>query len=219
MHVAEILLTADRTLMNNFHLKGEFVSAWYGSADSFPWWLFKFMAREPKKDANHESVFAPYPLRKIQAKLIDAGFDAPIVSPEYLPKYIRSAKILGIHTINPLGSGTSPIFRQLLLNHGEYSVKYFQQLLESKVIQHARKNGLKIIVGGAGAWQFLNQPYLQKNSGLIVSSLVKLNVWFSISYRKGYKENHSHDTLNVAEKMFPTWWIFHVSKKHQIMDV
>ncbi|HUS98865.1 MAG TPA: radical SAM protein [Candidatus Thermoplasmatota archaeon] len=164
--MAEILLTADRTLMNNFHLKGEFVSAWYGSADSFPWWLFKLMASEPKKDANHESVFAPYPLRKIQAKLIDAGFDAPIVSPEDLPRYIRSAKILGIHTINPLGSGTSPIFRQLLLNHGEYSVQYFQQLLESKVIQHARKNGLKIIVGGAGAWQFLNHPDLQKKLGI-----------------------------------------------------
>jgi len=166
MNVPEILLTADRSLMNNFHLKGEFVSAWYGSADSLPWWVFKLMAGEPEKDNNHEIVFAPYPLRKIQATMLDAGFDAAIVSPKDLPRLVGSAKILGIHTINPLGLGTSPIFRQLLLNDREYSVKYFRKLLEKNAVKAARKNGLKVIVGGSGAWQLQENPEIQKKLGI-----------------------------------------------------
>lgn len=164
--MADIILTADRTLMNNFHLRGDFASVWYGSADSFPNWLFKIMAGEPKKNNNNEIIFSPYPLRKIEAKILQAGFDVITIGPKDLSKYMESAKILGIHTINPLGLATSPIFRQLSTNGIEYSVKYFKKLLENKVIKDAQKKGLKIIVGGAGAWQLQNNPDIQKKLGI-----------------------------------------------------
>ena len=31
---------------------------------------------------------------------------------------------------------------------------FFNELLQNKYLQKARKNGLKVIVGGQGAWQF-----------------------------------------------------------------
>lgn len=152
--------------MNNFHLKRSFATAFYGAADSFPNWLFKLMAGEPKKSDNFEITYAPYPLRKIEAKINDTGYDVIVVSPKDIPKFIGKAKILGIHTVNPLGLASTPALRQMSIDDEEYSVKYFRALLEDQSILDAKRDGLKIIVGGAGAWQIHKNPKIQKKFGI-----------------------------------------------------
>jgi radical SAM superfamily enzyme YgiQ (UPF0313 family) len=164
--VVDILLTADKTFINNYHLKTTLSTASYGSPENLPKWLFQIVVRKPKKKSNGEVLFAPYPLRKIEAKIANGGFDVITIAPDDIPKYIDDAKILGINTVNPLGLASMPASRQFLTNNIDYSVIYFKELLENKAVRNAKKNGVKIIVGGAGAWQIKNNPQIQKKLGI-----------------------------------------------------
>ena len=162
----DVALTADRTLMNRFHLKNNFATSFYGSADSLPYWLFRIMAGEPKKDGSGNIQFAPYPLRKIASKIVESGYDTITISPGDLPKYIKKTSVLGVHTVDPLGLATTPGLREVMINRIPYSVHYFRNIFENKAVQGAKKDGLKIIVGGAGAWQFGKYPHYQEKLGI-----------------------------------------------------
>jgi len=156
--MADILLTADRSIMNNFHLKGRIAFPFYGSGEMFPSWLFRVLIGKPKHEKG-VAKYAPYPLRKIEASLIDAGFNVLTVSPEHLEKYINNAKILGIHTVDPLGLGSKPYFYESIKDREHHSVTYFKKLIQQPCINKAKKNGLKIVIGGEGAWQLRKIPY------------------------------------------------------------
>ena len=164
--MAKIILTADRSVMNSFHQKGDVTAVWYGCADSFPPSVFKILAGEPQKNKNGEVLYAPYPLRKVEASITNRGLDVAVVSPKYLKKHLSKARILGIHTVNPLGLASDPIFRQLMRNGDPYAMKYFFRLLKNPAIRQAKKRGLKIIVGGAGAWQLQRNPDIVKELGI-----------------------------------------------------
>ena len=155
--MVEILLTADRSVMNNFHLKGRIAFPFYGSGEMFPKWLFKILVGKPKH-INGIAKYAPYPLRKVEASLLDADFNALIVCPDYLKKYIKNATILGIHTVDPLGLGSKPFFYEAIKSQEHYSIAYLRELIEQPCIKKAKRNGLKIIVGGEGAWQLKKFP-------------------------------------------------------------
>jgi len=162
----EVVLTADRSLINNFHLKTNLTTAFYGSADIFPNWIYKVLAGKPKKNKNDEIIFAPYPMRKIEAKLIDDGFNVSTIGPSDISKHLMQTKILGIHTVDPLGLGTTSYIRNKLIESEPYSVIFFKQLFQNKGVMEAKEKGLKIIVGGAGAWQIQRNPEIQKKLGI-----------------------------------------------------
>jgi radical SAM superfamily enzyme YgiQ (UPF0313 family) len=47
-----------------------------------------------------------------------------------------------------------------------YLAKYFEMLMNDPAIKKAKKNGLKVIVGGPGAWQFRYREKAVKNFGI-----------------------------------------------------
>jgi radical SAM superfamily enzyme YgiQ (UPF0313 family) len=155
--MTEIILTADKSLMNNFHLKGNIALPFYGSGEMFPKWLFNLLVGKP----NHRfgiTKYAPYPLRKIEAVLLNKGFDVLTICPDFLQEYIKDAKILGIHTVDPLAFASQPFFYEATKGYNQYASVFFKKLLEKPCIKKAKKNGLKIVVGGEGAWQLKKQP-------------------------------------------------------------
>jgi len=155
--MSKILLTADKSIMNNFHLKGHIAYPFYGSGEMFPNWLFKILVGRPEHNKGI-ARYAPYPLRKIEGSLLDAGFDVLTICPKHLKKYIKNAKILGVHTVDPLGLASKPYFYESIKGNEHYSITYFRKLIEQPCIKKAKKNGLKIIVGGEGAWQLKKFP-------------------------------------------------------------
>ncbi len=165
----DIILTADQSVMNNFHLKGRIAFPFYGSGEMFPNLLFKTLVGKPKHSQGI-TKYAPYPLRKVEAFLLDAGFTVLTVNPEYLKKYIKNAKILGIHTVDPLGLASTPFFYEALKSKEQYSTTYLRKLIEQPCITKAKMNGLKIIVGGQGAWQLKKLP--QSPISKLVDSIV-----------------------------------------------
>ena len=154
-----VVLTADRTLMSNYH-RNEFAGFGATVPPNFvPEWLFKELFFPPLKTDKGISLEAPYGLRKIEAQLIDEGFDVLTVDPDHMRGYLEKAKVLGVYVMDPFGLGPSSTTFAKILKTGEpYLARYFRIMLEKSGVKKAKKRGLKIIVGGPGTWQFKFRP-------------------------------------------------------------
>jgi radical SAM superfamily enzyme YgiQ (UPF0313 family) len=162
--MADILLTADRTLMSNYH-NNEFLGFGTCAPPNFlPEWFYSFLFFPPIKESKGIPAAAPYGLRKIEAQLLKEGFDVATVRPDHIEDYITSAKVLGVHTMDPFGLGPASTTLAAIFKKEPYLAKYFQILLSNPAVKKAKKRGLKIIIGGPGAWQFrYRQKFVEKH--------------------------------------------------------
>jgi radical SAM superfamily enzyme YgiQ (UPF0313 family) len=164
--MAEVLLTADRTLMSNYH-HNEFLGFGTCAPPNFiPEWLYSYLFF-PKVDTQRGHPWtAPYGLRKTEAQLLKEGFNVNTISPNHIAKHLGNAKVLGIHTMDPFGLGPASTTLASLFKKQPYLAKHFHNLLLTPAIQNARRNGLKVIVGGPGAWQFRYRENATKELGI-----------------------------------------------------
>ena len=152
--MAEILLTADRTLMSDYH-HNEFIG--FGTCappNVIPDWLYSFLFFPPIKTRKGVPTAAPYGLRKIEAQLLSEGFNVLTVDPGHVEKYVDKAKVLGIHVMDPFGLGPASSTFAAILKKEPFLAQHFRNLLEKPTIRKAKERGLKIVVGGPGVWQF-----------------------------------------------------------------
>src|SRR4030067_2954627 len=165
MNRAEVLLTSDRTLMSNYH-NNEFVGFGACAPPNFiPEWFYSFLFSPPIKTINGVPSAAPYGLRKIEAQLLKEGFNVVTVSPDHIGEYIGNAKIMGIYVMDPFGLGPASSTFAAILKKEPYVAKYFHLLLNSPAVRKAKKKGIKIIIGGPGAWQFrFRQKFVEENA-------------------------------------------------------
>jgi radical SAM superfamily enzyme YgiQ (UPF0313 family) len=162
----KILLTADRTLMSDYH-SNIFIGFGTCAPPNFiPNWLYSWLFFPPIKTKDGIPVAAPYGLRKIEAQLSSEGFDVLTVEPKHLKKYIYNAKVLGIHVMDPFGLGPASTTFAFVLKKEPFLAQYFRALLASPEIKKAKKRGLKIIVGGQGVWQFSYRPKFVEEYGI-----------------------------------------------------
>ncbi|WP_440059299.1 B12-binding domain-containing radical SAM protein [Thermogladius sp. 4427co] len=128
-------------------------------------WLW-ITAPKPKVDREGRPKIAPYGMRKVEAKLIEAGFNAAVIDPDHLDKHLDSMKVLmiGHHDYFAYGppssewwsiTGLEPINR-----------RSFKRLMESRAVRKAKEKGVKIIAGGPAAWQWLWELELWKKWGV-----------------------------------------------------
>ncbi len=152
--MVDVLLTADRTLMSDYH-KNEFLGFGTCAPPNFiPEWLFSYLFFPPMKTERGHPLTAPYGLRKTEAQLLKEGFKVETVGPDHLGKHLNGTKVLGIYVMDPFGLGPASTTLASIFKKEPYLAKHFQALLRSREIKEAKQNGLKIIVGGPGAWQF-----------------------------------------------------------------
>jgi radical SAM superfamily enzyme YgiQ (UPF0313 family) len=132
-----------------------------------PEWFFKMLFFPPMKIKKSRPIQAPYGLRKIEAQLLNEGFQVLTVDPDHTGHYLDEAKALGIHVMDPFGIGpSSSTFAKILKTGEPYVAKYLRLLLEKPEVVKAKKRGLKIIVGGPGAWQFKLRPNFVDEHGI-----------------------------------------------------
>ncbi|ADM27317.1 Radical SAM domain protein [Ignisphaera aggregans DSM 17230] len=165
----DIAITTDRSMMTNHHGR-EFLGFMatapaYGIPES--WWMY-ICCPKPKVDRFGRPREAPYGLRKIEAALIDAGYKAAIIDPDYLDRYVEKAKILmiGHHDFFAYGPPSSEWW--LLTGKEPVNRKSFIRLMESDAVRAMKKRGVKIVVGGPAAWQWLWEPELVERWGIDV---------------------------------------------------
>lgn len=165
LRLADVLLTADRTLMSNYH-HNEFLGFGTCAPPNFiPGWLYSYLFFPYVESSSGHPCTAPYGLRKTEAQLIREGFNVDTVSPNRLGN-LRDVKVLGIHAMDPFGLGPASTTLASIFKKEPYLAKHFHSLLKSSKITQAKENGLKIIVGGPGAWQFRYRENAIKDLGI-----------------------------------------------------
>ncbi len=156
----DFVITVDRSMMTDHHHK-EFIGFLTTSpAVIVPErvWLWIACPRI-RVDEYGRPYVAPYGLRKVEAALIDAGFKAAIIDPDYIWPYLKRAKalLIGHHDFFGLCPPSSEWW--LITNKEPVNRKMFIDLISQPEIWEAkRKYGLKIIIGGPSAWQWLYEP-------------------------------------------------------------
>jgi len=164
--MTDIILTADRTLLSNYH-NNEFLGFGTCAPPNFiPEFLYSYLFFPPLKTKSGHPCSAPYGLRKTEAQLLKEGFNVETVSPKFLGKYLKDAKVLGIHTMDPFGLGPASTTLASIFKKEPFLAKHFRTLLRSPAVQKAKQNGVKIIVGGPGAWQFHYREKAVKDLGI-----------------------------------------------------
>jgi radical SAM superfamily enzyme YgiQ (UPF0313 family) len=164
--LADVVLTADRTLMSNYH-NNEFLGFGTCAPPNFiPEWLYSYLFFPPLKSKSGYPTAAPYGLRKTEAQLLKEGFNVETVSPNHLDKYVKDAKVLGIHAMDPFGLGPASTTLAALFKKEPYLAKHFHSLLQNSAVRKAKRKGLKIIVGGPGAWQFKYREQAARDLGI-----------------------------------------------------
>jgi len=162
----KIILTADNTLMSDYR-QNEFLG--FGTCappNVIPDWFYRWLFFPPIETKNGLPLAAPYGLRKIEAQLLGEGFDVLTVAPDHLKKHIGRARVLGIHAMDPFGLGPASSTFASVLKKEPFLAQHFRALLSNAKIGEAKKRGLKIIVGGPGAWQFRYRPKFVEEYGI-----------------------------------------------------
>lgn len=164
--MVDIAITTDRTMMSNHHGK-EFLG--FGTTATpivlpeYVW--FKLFA--PKmKTVNGRPIQAPYGIRKIEATLVDAGYEVAVIDPDYLDKYLKDAKILLLSHHDYFGFGPPSSTFASIFKKEPLNAVSFSRLMNSEPIRAAKKRGIKIIAGGPAAWQWDYREELREKWGI-----------------------------------------------------
>ncbi len=152
----EIVITSDRTMISNHHGKEFLGFMATGPAIGLPEWLWMWIAAPKMKvDGLGRPVEAPYGLRKVEAALQDAGYNAAIVDPDHIHKHLDTMKVLmiGHHDFFAYGPPSSEWW--MMTGKEPVNRVSFRKFMESPAVREAKRRGVKIIVGGPAAWQWL----------------------------------------------------------------
>lgn len=165
----QFVLSADRTLMS--HYRGNML---FGFLASFPaekvnpYIYKKIFCPSINYDRNTaEAFYAPLGIRRIEGGLMH-GFDKKdilIAHPEHLEKSVgKETKIIGLEVMDPFGIGPVPSTS----HNGDMNPinKITFKKLCQKVKKLKEKNGFKVVVGGAGAWQLSFDKKLRDEYGI-----------------------------------------------------
>jgi radical SAM superfamily enzyme YgiQ (UPF0313 family) len=144
--------------MSDYH-SNEFLGFGTCAPPNFlPDWLYSYLFFPNIKAKKGVPKAAPYGLRKIEAQLLSEGFEVLVASPNQLNRYIDNADVLGIYTMDPFGLGPASTTLATIFKKEPFLAKHFKELLNRPELKKAKQQGLKIIVGGPGAWQFSYRP-------------------------------------------------------------
>ncbi len=162
MKSCKIILTADKTLMSNYNS-----SLFYGFVSTAPRGLlfsellFKATFNDPIVNEDGIALLAPQGLRRIESALINSKIvnreEIVVTTLENIPRFLSNdTKIIGITVFDPLGKGPASTTMSGLygiVHRESFNTYYFRRLITSNIIKNARKKGVRIIIGGPGAWQ------------------------------------------------------------------
>lgn len=155
-----VVLTADRTLMSEYH-GGIFL----GFSACVPRGLipdrvyFTIFCPPVKARPDGSVEAAPCGTRKIEAALLEYGFgedEVVVAHPDHLERAVGpETRVIGITENDPLGMGPASSTFTALLGGEAYMAVKFRELLDHPSIRSYRP---RIIVGGPGAWQLEGEP-------------------------------------------------------------
>ncbi|MCD6383202.1 MAG: B12-binding domain-containing radical SAM protein [Thermoplasmata archaeon] len=163
----EVVISTDRTLMSNHHGKEFLGFGATGAPVILPRrvWMYLF-APKMKVDSEGRPWQASYGMRKIEAALQDAGYDAQIIDPDHLKGHLKTAKVLLISHHDYFGFGPPSSTFASIFKMKTVNALSFEEFMEKPEIREAKRRGLKIIAGGPSAWQWTYREEERKKWGV-----------------------------------------------------
>jgi len=159
----EIVLTADRSFMSDYHSLPFLRGLRFASTSILnPSMFFRFVGPRVPRTEEGTAMLAPYHTRRTEAALLDYGFDesqVAVVTPDNVRSFIGSStKIVSITVRDPLNkihhySFLNPLHRE------SYSSLSFKKLVGNL---YPKKHEYRVVVEGPGAWQLTSTGYRRK---------------------------------------------------------
>jgi radical SAM superfamily enzyme YgiQ (UPF0313 family) len=160
--LAKFVLVSDLTLSHdyrNFPLLDFLPSA---PASFLPGPIYRYLKGKPPPDINGRASFATYPLRKLEASLLQKYSEDEVVvaHEDYIEDFVdENTELIGVTTMDPLS--IAPLSMSYSIFFGTDGVAWVQREFEQLMarINKARAGKkAKLVIGGPGVWEFTVRP-------------------------------------------------------------
>ena len=185
-----VILVADRTLSANYRILFEGMFATMQTTHLPEVFMRRFLAPRVSTDRAGRAHVAPLGLRRVESALLKytalRSEELACTTPERLADLMGPwVKLVAFSSSDPLGTGMSNSTTASFWS-GELYTKYWTRQTLEQLTAFKRKYGFKIVVGGAGAWQWLShrdkrpdvdidvvfQGYFELSGGELFSNLL-----------------------------------------------
>lgn len=155
----KIVLTSDPTMMSSYH--GGVLLGFAATLPKsvMPDLVFRWLFCPPLAAApDGSALLAPCGMRKVEAALLEAGFDrseVTIAHPDHLEKAIGpETEIVGITHDDPLGKIALREVEEMIGRGAPHNRSRFLALVNHPLI---KKHKPRLVVGGNGAWELVGE--------------------------------------------------------------
>jgi radical SAM superfamily enzyme YgiQ (UPF0313 family) len=159
MQGKRIVLTSDTTMMSSYHGGVLLGFAAIMPRSVMPDIIFRRLFCPPvDAGADGSAVLAPCGMRKVEAALLESGFDRSeviVAHPERLDRVIGpGTEIVGITHDDPMGKIAALEIEEMIGRGEPHNRSKFLSLINHPLI---KKHRTKVVVGGNGAWELVGE--------------------------------------------------------------